>query len=364
MLGFPEGVLGAAWPSMRLTFEQPESRLSILLVGYIAGYFVATTLVGFLADRLDTDVTIRVGLSLSIAGLLLYALAPFWAAVVLAAFTLGSGGGIVDSTINAEVALHYGQRIMHLLHGSFGIGATLGPLLIVAVLRTGVSWRFAWVMLLVVEVALLASFRSATRTAAASLAPNTRVTGSSQSPALTLAAMLAYFAVYVAAEVSIAQWSFSVLLEDRGYSETMSGIVAASFFGSLTVGRFALAAIEDRLSPHTLLRLSTVGAIVGCVWFWSDTIGSLWALALVGLSFAGVFPSLVLMTPQWIGSDRTSRAVGWQLAASSLGAAVASAVLFAGVERAGLGFVPVAFVFLGIALVVVHVITELSVKRV
>lgn len=364
LLGLPEGVLGTAWPSMRASLGQPEAALAQLLIAYTVGYLVSSIVSGNLADRLGTDPAIRLGVAATAVGLAIYAFAPVWALTLFAGFALGIGGGIVDATINAEIALRHDQRTMNLLHAAWGIGATLGPLFVTALLAISVSWRIAYVVLLIAEVAVLISLKpgGAARTADGD-GDIVGYADQSRRPMVVLGCTLVYFALYVGAEISIGQWSFSVLTERRGVGTTAAGIAVAAYWGGLTVGRLLLGVLNDRLHPMTLLRGSGVVAFAATVWFWADVTGSLIALPIIGLAFAGVFPALVLMTSSWLPERLVTRAVGWQLAASSGGAIIAAAVLGTVASSQGLDATVTAMVVIAGAMVLAHVATEIAATR-
>ena len=55
-----------------------------------------------------------------------------------------------------------------------------------------------------------------------------------------------------------------------------------------------------------------------------------------GLSLSVVFPLLMLLTPARVGAERAAAAVGWQTAASSLGAAGGPAVAGIVLDRVGI----------------------------
>ncbi len=62
--------------------------------------------------------------------------------------------------------------------------------------------------------------------------------------------------------------------------------------------------------------------MVGCSLFALDASG--WGfvgLPVLGLALAGVFPTLMLVTPERVGRDRANTMVGYQLAAASAGGA-------------------------------------------
>lgn len=364
MLGLPEGVLGTAWPSIRSSFDQPESALAQLIIAYTVGYLLSTLVMGRLVERLGMDPTIRLGVFLTATGLAAYALSPVWLLTLLAGWLLGSGAGVVDASVNAEVALRHGQRTMNLLHAAFGVGATLGPLFITALLGLDASWRVAYFVLLGIELAILVSLGPRGTARAGDEGEDSAASYGSlvRRPGLVLASTLIYFAVYVGSEITVGQWSFSVLTEDRGISEYAAGFAVAAYWGGLTVGRLALGALGSRMHPMTLLRGSGTAALVAVIWFLADTTGSLIALPILGLAFAGVFPALVLMTSSWLPEEMVTKAVGWQLAASSAGAIVSQAAIGRVVDIGGLDNAVTAMVVMVGLLVAAHVGTEVATR--
>ena len=118
------------------------------------------------------------------------------------------------------------------------------------------------------------------------------------------------------------------------------------------MGRLTLGFVGDRLAPERLLALSTAGMVAGAALFWWDPAAGLdlVALPLIGLAAAGVFPALVLLTPGWIGERQTGRAVGYQLAASSVGVIATSALLGTLVRSVDLGVVAPTLLLLSVAM--------------
>lgn len=360
LLGLPEGVLGTAWASMRISLDRPVASLAWLVAGYTAGYFASTVGAGRLQERVGIGATVTTGVALTTLGMVLYATGSWWPAVVLAAFVMGAGGGTVDAAMNAYVAVAHGARAMNILHAMFGVGATIGPLLVTGVITSGLSWRWVYVILAVVEVALLAVVISRRGGFDLELDDHAHLASPTPIPWRMLGPMLAVFVLYAAVESSYGQWSFSVLVEDRGASETVAGWAVALFWGGLTAGRLALGVAGDRMLPERLLSVSSAGLVAGALLFWWDPLPAidLVALGLVGLASAGVFPALVLLTPTWIGVEHTGRAVGYHLAASSAGVIGVSLLLGALVSGYGLDVVAPSLLGVAVAMTLANAWTQ------
>lgn len=355
MLGMPEGTLGAAWPSMRLDVARPVASLAWLVVAYTVGYLVATAGSGWLLEWFGVDRMLIVGVAGTATGAAGFAVSTWWPVLLAASFVIGAGAGTVDSTLNTFVAITGGARAMNLLHAFFGVGATIGPLAMTVALRTGTSWRAVYAAIAVVEVALLFVVLAQRRRFRVVVGPAAEGTGSTDSPIADhhgghrgpmprrlLGLLLVFFAAYVAAEVSLGQWSYSLLVDERDASATAAGWTVAAYWGGLTIGRIALAFAGPRLEPLRILRVASAATVVGATLFWLDPIAGLDLVVLpsVGLAQAGMFPAMVLLTPGWIGRHNTGRAVGLQLMASSVGAIAASVAIGAAVRRWDLEAMP------------------------
>ena len=84
-----------------------------------------------------------------------YALAPgLWLVLGLAALA-GAAAGMIDAGLNTAVALSGRQRLLNLLHGAYGVGTAIGPLVVTAAILTG-SWRPAYLALLALDLIVAA----------------------------------------------------------------------------------------------------------------------------------------------------------------------------------------------------------------
>ena len=83
-------------------------------------------------------------------------------------------------------------------------------------------------------------------------------------------------------------------------------------------------------------------------WSWSTGVV---ALPVIGAGMAGVFPSLVLVTPDVVGRGRAERVMGYQLAAAGVGAVAAAGITAVLVGRVGIAVVGAVLAVYGCLLV-------------
>ena len=108
------------------------------------------------------------------------------------------------------------------------------------------------------------------------------------------------FFIYTGLEVTVGQWSFTVLTESRGIQKETAGLWVTIYWGSIAVGRVLFGFVVDRLGIDKLIRLSLLIALASTTLFalnLSPATSSL-ALALAGLGLASIFPCMMTRTPQ------------------------------------------------------------------
>lgn len=363
MLGLADGSLGVAWPSMRSTFGRGVSELGALLAIASVGYLTASTAYGRIHARLGTGAALGTGCTLMAAGMLGIAGAPVWSVIALSAVLLGIGGGLVDSGMNAHAALEFDLRSINLLHASFGVGATLGPVLITISLTAGTTWRGGYAAMALAQAAMaLAIWRSRSRwTSRPPQADDDRKVTVRRARVVLL---LALFFVYTGAEVGVGQWAYTLLNEGRGMSTAVAGGWVAGYWAGLTVGRFLVSAVGNRVSPSHTLNASVVTALIGVGLLWWDPAGAGFVgLPVAGIGFAAIFPTLVSLTPPRIGRDRSTRMVGYQLAAANLGVASIPWALGLLAEAQGLNVLGPGLVGVTALFTVLHLWTDRSPAR-
>ena len=155
LLGMPDGMLGTAWPSMRATFGAPVGVLGLILLVTTAGSVIVTAFVGPLIRRLGVPTLLAMAGLLAALGYTGYALAPGLWLVLSVSVLLGASAGMMDGGLNTAVALTGRQRLLNLLHGAYGVGTALGPLLVTAAILTG-SWRPAYVIQVCLDLVMAA----------------------------------------------------------------------------------------------------------------------------------------------------------------------------------------------------------------
>ena len=361
-LGLPDGLLGTAWPSIRASFGRPLDAQGALLVAFTIGYVTASFGAGSLLVRLTLGRLLAAsGLATALA-LLGYAVSPAWWMLVALALLLGAGGGAIDAGINTWASTTHGPRMLNWLHACWGIGAALGPALVVLALETGRSWRVSYAVVGLAQLALALGF-ALTGRAWEPAAARDPVGASEDAPAaretLRLSGArrgaLAYF-VYTGVEVGFGVWAFTLFTEGRGIAPATAGFWLSMYWGGLTASRLLASVAGGRVSPSALVRGCLVAAAVGSGLVWldgADAVGFA-GLTLVGLACGPVFPTMMATTPGRVPPGHAPNTVGFQVAAAALGAALLPALIGVVAQRRGLETLGPQLLALSVAAFVAH----------
>ena len=340
VLGLPDGILGTAWPSMRATFGAPVGDLGLILLIATAGSVLVTGFVGPLIRRLGVPVLLAVATSVAALGYTGFALAPGLWLVLAVAVLLGAAGGMMDGGLNTAVALTGRPRLLNLLHGAYGVGTAIGPLVVTVAILTG-SWRQAYLVQLALDLVLAAlwlRYRRRDRAQAGSLANPPAAVASEPHPAAewsrrrysgVVVAGMSVFFVYTGLEVGAGQWEASYCRGHLNMSAAATGLAAFGYWGALTAVRIALAVLPRPIAPQAVVRWGNALAVLAAaaVWWQPDTAVAVAGFVVLGGALAGVFPALILLTPVRLGDQRAHNVISWQVGAAAAGGAGISALI-------------------------------------
>ncbi|MGC8627622.1 MAG: MFS transporter, partial [Acidimicrobiales bacterium] len=294
-LGLPDGLIGTAWPAVRQSFGAPLADLGLVLIAGTVGSVASSSVAGLLLSRLGLARAVVLAGSIGASGGLVIVLSPNLWVFVAGGWAVGVASGLLDSSLNVAIALAGRNRLLNVLHGSYGIGTTIGPLVVTAALLAG-SWRPSYVVALFAEALLVvgwlvagrrlakrapvvppelgtpralgvppapehfggpATLSGAQRSSPVSssakggllgrqpLAKQCRSTSERRpvrsSAVGTVVLGLVVFAVYTGCEVSAAQWEPSFDRSVLHLGADATGLATFGYWGALTLARFALA---------------------------------------------------------------------------------------------------------------------------
>ena len=325
-LGLPDGLLGAAWPSMVPELGTPVSFAGVIFIIISVGTVVSSLLSQRLNLRFGPGRVTAFSVAMTAAALFGFASCRSTWQLCLWALPYGLGAGSVDACLNNYVALHYASRHMSWLNCMWGIGASVGPYIMGAVLSAGRHWSAGYRSIGVLQLALTALlllslplWKKGEEQGEGEKAKPLRLKEILAIPGAK-PLLLAFFC-YCALEQTMGLWAGSYLALYRSFTPERAAGFTGLFFLGITLGRALNGFLTIRFSDSFLTRTGFVIIALGiaAVLLPLGDALALAGLVLVGLGCAPVYPCIIHATPARFGAGRSQAVIGILMAGAYLG---------------------------------------------
>lgn len=328
-LGLPDALLGSAWPVMYEGFGVSISSAGVISMIITGGTIISSLMSDRLIRRLKTGMVTLVCVAVTAIALLGISFSTSFAAVCLWAIPLGLGAGSVDAALNNFVALHYKAAHMNWLHSFWGVGASVGPIIMSILLMQTGTWTAGYRVISIIQFALVAAL-------VVSL-PLWKKVGAQEGDALnehrkpigiptlvrlpgakpTLIALFCYCAL----EMTVSLWGSTYLVMARGVGEDMAAGWIALFFLGITVGRMVSGFMSLKFTTKSLIFLGEllIAAGVILVLLPLPITAAMVGLLVAGFGCAPIYPSMLHETPNTFGKEYSQAIMGIQMACAYVG---------------------------------------------
>ena len=361
-LGLPDSLLGSAWPVIYPELGVPMSWSGIIFMIIAVGTVISSLNSDRLTRKLGTGLLTAISVAMTAAALLGFSHSHSFLALCFWAIPYGLGAGSVDAALNNYVALHYASRHMSWLHCMWGVGTSVGPLIMGAALNRGAGWNAGYRIIGLMQIALsLCIFFSLslwkTRGEAGSGAETARPLSLREVLGIpgAKAVMLCFFC-YCAIEQTVGLWASSYLVKARLVDEITAARLASLFFLGITGGRAVSGFVTYRLSDRQMIRLGfgIVGFGVLLMLLPLGNVSAFIGLIAIGLGCAPIYPSIIHSTPANFGAERSQAVIGVQMASAYVGTSLMPPLFGWLAARLGLGIFPLYLLALLVLMTVMH----------
>ena len=302
-----------------ITDEYMATGLTLTAIGVIfparaVGGILGNLLAGVGSDRLGYNKLVWMAALALAASLALASAARLWLLFIAGFVLISIAQSSLTTGINAMIAdanRASRARALNVLHGVYGVGATISPLVIGFILERGAPWRWTLAATGLIWLLYGGGALLLYRTVWRSLTPTSGhlATGKSGSTAgesrpkqgldwgmLRNVGFLSLFLIafiYNGVAFSLLGWVAVFMKESVGLSTFYSTSTVAVFYVALTAGRFICAAFAERLGYAKTLLILTAALILTypLVIFSTDPILLMIGVFLTGLSLSGLFPT-------------------------------------------------------------------------
>lgn len=366
-LGLPDSLLGAVWPVMHQDLNVP-----IPYGGYLSMTVSFCTIISSLCAMklhkwFGTAKTITFSTLLTALAITGFAFCPNYYLMFPIAIVLGLGAGAIDSALNNYVALHYKASQMSFLHACWGLGATIGPLILSYNIHHSV-WQNGYKTIAILQGILclfqFLSFPLWKKPDTESGNEDSKYVVSVNTKTKPLA--LLSFLFYCAFEASCIVWIATYFVQVLHSAPQESAKASSAFFIGITGGRLISGFITNKVGVKRMIYLSSILTIIGAVVLFlsNSIIVSFIAVVFIGLGCGPIYPSMIHRTPRRYGSENSPKIIGQQMATAYVGSSLIPPIIGNLALILGFKIIPVVgILFLFIVFLFTYIIEHSKVRK-
>jgi fucose permease len=358
-LGLPDSLLGVSWSLMQVEFKAPLETAGVLFMTIAGGTIISSFISGTVLKKFGTGMVTFVSCFMTAGALLGFHFAPSIVWLFIFAIPLGLGAGAVDTGLNNYVASHYKAHHMSWLHCFWGVGATLGPIIVAQFISRDNSWRsgyfaiasiqFILVVILLFTLPLWKKIEKVPKQEHENKIEESTSTLDeayleNQKPWQIRGVKLALlaFLFYCGAEAAVGLWGSSFLVNVKNLSIDVAAKWVSVFYAGITIGRFITGFITLKMSNQRLIRWGQIIALVGAILLFLPfpVLFSLAGFIMIGLGLAPIFPCMLHETPLRFGQKHSQTIMGYQMAIAYTGSTFLPPILGYAAAKSTIGIFP------------------------
>lgn len=364
-LGLPDGLLGAAWPSMYEKLGVSVSFAGIVSMIISGGTILSALFSERLVRKLGTGGVTVVSVAMTAMALFGFSVSTNFWQLCLWSVPYGLGAGSVDAALNNYVAVHYKSRHMSWLHCFWGVGCSCGPYIMSFFLTRGESWSNGYFSVFLLQAVLTAVllfslplWKKGTATPSGESNSAGEVLGLKRTIAIPgVKEMMLTFLCYCAIEQTTSLWAVSYIVFEKEIAPDKAAGLGAIFFLGITIGRFLSGFLTVKYSDKQMVRIGIAILTLGIstLFLPLNHISAIVGLFLIGLGCAPVYPCLIHSTPERFGPEKSQAVIGVQMASAYVGSTFMPPLFGILAEFIGAALLPL---YIGLLLVVMFLLSE------
>ncbi len=315
-LGLPDSLLSTTWPNISYDLGANIGLISIFSIIAIFCSMISSTNTYLLNKWIGPTNVILLSMMMCLSGLLIFIGFRSIASLVVVQIIMGLGAGAIDSNVNFIASQHLKVGEMNLLHGFWGVGITLTPLITSIVYKLGYSeWMVFGVVAILFVILITYGYLNKNLL-------DIEIVAEAESDAKVklqgrdMLGIGIYFIYGV--EFLIGTYLATYLVTFIGADSATAAFIVSCYWGGLMISRLAMPIIFKYLKSTTVLRIHSIVLLICSLLINIDNVYVLMiTYVLIGYSFGPIFPTFVHYT-ELINEHNTAFYIGKQISSMYL----------------------------------------------
>ncbi|KAI4721041.1 MFS general substrate transporter [Aureobasidium sp. EXF-10727] len=338
IMGMNDATYGAIIPYLEIHYKLSYTIVSLIFLSPLIGYNLSALLNNTIHLRFGQRGVAFIGPFCHLLAYIVIAVHPPYPVLVIVFAIAGFGNGLEDAAWNAWMgAMSNANEVLGFLHGVYGLGATIAPLIATSLItkadKPWWTWYYFMIAFAAVELATsLWAFWGQTGEVFRLAHPRTTdQTGNRMKEALLtmpsarVTWLCALFLLgYVGIEVALGGWITTFMLRERHGGAFASGMTATGFWLGITIGRLVLGFVTPRIGEKLSIAiyLPIATGLELLFWLVPQFYVSAVTVALQGFFLGPLFPAAVVATTKLLPKHLHVSGIGFAAAFGGSGAAI------------------------------------------
>lgn len=315
-LGLPDSLLSTTWPDISNDLAIPVGYISLFSIIAIFCSMVSSSLSYKLNKLLGPVNVILLSMVMCLSGIIIFVIFRSFISLLIVQVIMGLGAGAIDANVNFIASQNLKVGEMNLLHGFWGVGVTLTPLITTITYSLGFTEWAVFIVIALIFILLITYsylFRQLLDVEIISEDQSINKLKVNGSEYLGLAIYFLY-----GVEFLIGTFLASYLVAIIGATSAQAAFAVSCYWGGLMVSRLAMPIIFKHISSYKVIWLHAIVLLICSPFILSANYFVLLVLfIIIGYCFGPIFPTFVHYT-ELINPDKTSFLISHQISSMYL----------------------------------------------
>ena len=327
VIGIMSSINGPMLPMLSKNTNVSVGDLGMLFTAGSIGFVITSLLNGHFFDRLQGHKVMFIGFIVTIICMILIPMTPVFS-ILWAIFLInGISTNLFDLGANTLIVWVHRDNVgpyLNALHFFFGVGATVGPLIVTATRAANgeaTAWPFWIVAMAFVPLMMVSFFLPSPKPIVAEVKEGETEPAKVNYTLVVLYAMFLF--LYVGGEIGFSNWIFTYATKTGVATVLQADKITSVFWGALTIGRLISIILVRKINALQMLSVNMIGWLVGVLLIvvFRESAMFLWIGTIVlGFFMSSIFPMIFAIAERTVVF--TGRVSGLIYAGNSLGGMV------------------------------------------